>query len=438
MKILIYTIGSRGDVQPFLALGTGLTEAGHQVTVCTSYRYESRVREHGLGYAYLSDDLIQLLDSAEGGAIIEDMGSLLSGIQTGLRLLRETGPIQQAMLREGWEAAREVRPDLIVYHPKMAGSHYAEKLGVPDMLALLVPQFVPTAAFPALGFPRLALGAPLAGWYNRATYWIVHQVAKRIGRKNIAEWRDAHALPSFTADLLHRTGGTRIPVLHAFSQHVVTPPPDWPADVTTTGYWFLDNGDAWEPPAALAAFLDAGEPPVYVGFGSMSGRDPRRLAQIVVDALRLAGLRGVLASGWGGLAPAALPETILPLDQAPHDWLFPRVAAVVHHGGAGTTAAGLRAGRPTVVCPFFGDQPFWGRRVHELGVGPAPIPQRHLTADRLAAALLEATKQPSVYRRADALGTRIRAEDGVANAVAAIERVGASQHRHSASAAAGV
>ncbi|NEO00729.1 MAG: glycosyltransferase family 1 protein, partial [Moorea sp. SIO3I7] len=167
--------------------------------------------------------------------------------------------------------------------------------------------------------------------------------------------------------------------------------------------------------------LDAGNPPVYVGFGSMAGRDPQRLTEIVIEGLQQANVRGIIATGWGGLAVDDLPDSIFKIDSAPHDWLFPRMAAVVHHGGAGTTAAGLRAGRPTIICPFFVDQPFWGDRVHALGVGSKPIPQKTLTAEKLATAIREVTTNQTIRQNAEALGKQIRDEDGIANAIAIIE-----------------
>ena len=222
--------------------------------------------------------------------------------------------------------------------------------------------------------------------------------------------------------MVHTSDGSHVPALNGWSRHVAPDPLDWPNAVRTMGYWFLDRAD-WEPPADLETFLSAGPPPVYVGFGSMAGRRPERTTAAVLGALRQTGLRAVLASGWGGLRRGDLPASVVLIDRVPHDWLFPRVAAVVHHGGAGTTAAGLRAGRPTVVCPFFGDQPFWGRRVHELGAGPAPTPQKRLTAERLAAALREATERPSIREAATTLGRQIRREDGIADTVAHIERL---------------
>jgi sterol 3beta-glucosyltransferase len=190
-----------------------------------------------------------------------------------------------------------------------------------------------------------------------------------------------------------------------------------------TGYWFLNRTEDWAPPPELEAFLDAGPPPVYVGFGSMAGRNPERLANIVIEALQKAAVRGIIATGWGGLKARDLPETILQIEQVPHEWLFPRVAAVIHHGGAGTTAAGLRAGKPATIVPFFGDQPFWGQRLHELGVGADPIPQKKLTVEKLVSALNDVLSTPEMARNAEILGEKIRREDGIANAVGLIEKI---------------
>jgi sterol 3beta-glucosyltransferase len=223
------------------------------------------------------------------------------------------------------------------------------------------------------------------------------------------------------ADPMRRADGSVVPALYAYSEHVLPRPHDWPANAHVTGAWFLDEIDGWEPPAALHAFLDDGPPPVYVGFGSMGAAHAETRATTVLQAVALTGERAVLAVGWGGLKADVLPPNVFMLDAAPHDWLFPRMRAVVHHGGAGSTMAGLRAGKPTIICPFFGDQPFWGEVVLRAGVGPAPVPQKSLTPERLANAI-RAALTPTVEAQASALGDRIRAEDGTARAVALIER----------------
>ncbi|HZG69876.1 MAG TPA: glycosyltransferase, partial [Herpetosiphonaceae bacterium] len=186
-------------------------------------------------------------------------------------------------------------------------------------------------------------------------------------------------------------------------------------------YWFLDDSEAWTPPPDLLAFLAAGAPPVYVGFGSMAGRDPASTTRIVLEAVERSGQRAVIATGWGGLVTGSVPESVHVIEAVRHDWLFPRVAAVVHHGGAGTTAEGLRAGIPTVICPFFGDQPFWGRRIHALGLGPEPIQQKRMTSGQLAEAIRTAATDPNMRRRAAEVGAQIRSERGVEQAVRILE-----------------
>jgi UDP:flavonoid glycosyltransferase YjiC (YdhE family) len=234
--------------------------------------------------------------------------------------------------------------------------------------------------------------------------------------------RDVLGLPAQT----RRQNAQRLAralVVQGFSEHVVPHPPDWPERVHTTGYWFLDEGRDWLPPEPLERFLEAGEPPVYIGFGSMTGHDPERVTRLLLDAVRLSGRRAVLQSGWASLGSGApLPDAVFLLDAAPHARLFPRMAAVVHHGGAGTTGEGLRAGVPTLIVPHMADQPFWGSRVAALGVGPAPIPRNRLTPERLANAIRQAATDPGMRERAVALGQRIRAQDGVGTAVALIER----------------
>jgi UDP:flavonoid glycosyltransferase YjiC (YdhE family) len=198
-------------------------------------------------------------------------------------------------------------------------------------------------------------------------------------------------------------------------------PPHWPPWYHLTGYWLLDQSADWQPPAQLAEFLEAGPPPVSIGFGSMPMVDQERLTTIAVEALRQTGQRGLLLAGWGGLGRGDLPDDVLRVDDVPHDWLFPRVAAAVHHGGAGTTAASLSAGVPTVTVPFITDQTYWGTRVAELGVGPPPIRPEHLTTARLTAAIRQVTTDQAMRERAANLGKQLKQEDGVACAVEIIE-----------------
>lgn len=209
--------------------------------------------------------------------------------------------------------------------------------------------------------------------------------------------------------------------IYPISPHVLPRPADWPPHLRLVGYWFLGPPPGWSPPESLVRFLEAGEPPVHVGFGSMPNQDPHATFDLIVRALEVSGQRGVIYGGWGGLAGETAGDRALVIEGVPHEWLFPRMKAVVHHGGAGTTAVGLRAGVPNVVVPFFSDQPFWGWRVAALGAGPAPIPLGSLTAERLAAAIERAMTDPAMRGRASEIGARLRAENGVANTVELIQ-----------------
>jgi sterol 3beta-glucosyltransferase len=281
-----------------------------------------------------------------------------------------------------------------------------------------------------MSLPKL----PLGGWYNKFSYQLLLKLTDMGVGRYVKAWRAEHGLAPMGGgrNMLHTSSGVAVPVLHGFSQYVQPRPQDWPESAYVTGYWFLDHESDWQPSPELAQFLDAGDPPVYVGFGSMAGRNPQRLTRIVVDAIQQAGVRGIIATGWGGMSADNLPETIFKVDNVPHDWLFPRMAAVVHHGGAGTTAAGLLAGRPTVICPFIVDQPYWGARVQALGAGSEPIPQKQLTAEKLAAAIREVTSSASIRQNAESLGEKMRQEDGVATAVEIIERIAAGARSRAA------
>ena len=421
MRIFLTTVGTRGDVQPFVALGKGLQQAGHHVTICTSERFEGFVRDHGLGYGYMSNDLLDLMDTQAGKQAMEETVGVFGFVKTTIKLLKQAKAINRTLIQDSWKAAQEANPDLVIYHPKvLSGVHLAEKLQVPVMIGFYLPLLVPTSERPAAVLPNLHLG----GWYNRLTYALVHKgftTYKSVVNQFRKEKLDLPPFPK-SSGVLKTASGKPIPVLHAYSPAMIPPPSDWPAHAHTTGFWFLDREEDWQPSEELTAFLEAGSPPVYVGFGSIFGKNPGKTTRIVIDAIQKAGVRAVLATGWGGLEVDQLPDSIFKIDKAPHDWLFPRMAAVVHHGGAGTTAAGLRAGRPTIICPFFGDQPYWGKMVHMLGVGSKPIPQKKLTVEKLATAIKEVTSSELIRQKAGELGEQIRQEKGVMKAVEIIER----------------
>ncbi|GGS57543.1 glycosyltransferase [Actinokineospora fastidiosa] len=518
MKALIMTLGTRGDVQPFVALARGLAEAGHDAVVAAPHRFADLVGGAGVAFAGIDDGPLRLLDAGVLGEVAS------GGLRARIALARRLPALFGQVLDDCWTVASQ-GADVVVHNGQViAGQHVAERLGRPAVLGLPIPMFVPTREFP---WPGQALPAWLPGSLNRASYLGMKGPALAFAR-TVDRWREGIGLSRRPGrhDPLRAPDGSPTPVLHAVSRHILPRPADWPPSAEVTGYWFLDSpsgrdgsvaegvppevglptdgvppvgaglppeagrssggvplagaglpseagrlsgaqvgagssseverlseggwpvgagslseagqgpggalpsGGALPPGVAssgrglsaeLAAFLDAGAPPVFVGFGSMSGPDPAATTATVVRAARAVGVRVVLGTGWGGLAAEQGPD-VFAVGEAPFDRLFPRVAAVVHHGGAGTVAAAAAAGRPQVVCPFVGDQPFWGRRLHRLGVAPAPIDQRALDADRLAAAI-EHALSAEVADRAAELGARVRAERGVETAVARLEAI---------------
>jgi sterol 3beta-glucosyltransferase len=279
--------------------------------------------------------------------------------------------------------------------------------------------FSPTRAFPNPVLPFADLG----GYLNEVSYGAFLRLLTVPFHRTINRWRkESLGLPArrlMASEL--EIEGQPVRSLVCCSPRVVPPPADWNGSTTVTGYWFLERRDDWRPPDSLTNFLASGSPPVYVGFGSLAGWTPEGVVAAAIAALQKTGQRGVLATG-GGRIPPGLPADVYAIESAPHDWLFPRTAAVVHHGGAGTTAEGLRAGKPAVICPTtLNDQAFWGRRVAALGAGPEPIPQRILTVERLAGAIRAAVGGTEMRERAAELGREIRVEKGVERAVGIIE-----------------
>jgi sterol 3beta-glucosyltransferase len=269
-----------------------------------------------------------------------------------------------------------------------------------------------------MGFPRL----PFPG-YNRATYLLAEQLAWQMFRAVINRWRKQtlHLPPLPLTGYFHRLGTRQIPILNGFSPHVVPRPADWGEHVHLTGYWFPED-NAWQPPADLEAFLAAGKAPVFIGFGSMPIRQPAKTTAIILEALHQSSQRAVLQTGWGGLGQTELPAEVFQLDYAPYGWLFPRMAMVIHHGGSGTTAFGLRAGVPSLAVPFVFDQFYWGERIAALGVGPRPIRHSTLSVERLKEAILLGTTTSQLRQKAAELGDHIQAEKGLEQAISFIQQ----------------
>ena len=421
MKVLVLSLGTRGDVQPFLALAVALRQAGHDAVLAAPHRFAAAAAAHAVPFAGLDEGPLQLAES--GGAVADVAGGRFGAR---LALIRELPATFARVLRDCWAAAGPGGPgagaQLVVHNGQVVGGpHVAEKLAVPAVLALTLPMYVPTRAFP---WPGQSFPEGLPSVLNRVTYAGMKAPAMMFG-KVVDAFRAELGLPRSRGrhDPTRTPDGAAAPVLHAVSPQVLPRPADWPDTALMTGYWQLPAPTTGLAPE-LEAFLAAGPPPVYVGFGSMTGADPETTTRIVLDAVDRAGVRAVLATGWGGLSAGPQRDDVLVVDEAPHELLFPQVAAVVHHGGAGTTAAAVTAGRPQVICPFVADQPFWGRRMHQLGVAATPIPQRRLSAAGLGQAIAEVMGDPSYPAHAEALGHLVRAENGVAVAIAELERIG--------------
>ncbi|WP_223165483.1 glycosyltransferase [Lentzea indica] len=406
MKALLVTHGTRGDVQPLLALAVELRAAGHEAVLAAPESFAAAAAEHAVPFAPLDEGPNRLLNEPLLKEAIEGGYRGVRGKITAIRTVRRIKPLMADVLRDTGRIAREVRPDVVVHTPSVPAQHAAEMLGVPAVLATLQPGWVPTALFPC---PMVPL-PKLPRMFNRATYLVV-RATLRAYSGIVNSWR--------TNDLGLPGGRGPAPalVLQAFSGRVTPVDPAWPETVRTTGFWYLPRSDSWSPDPALKEFVENGPTPIYVGFGSMAGRDAQRTGEIVAQTVRAAGVRAVVATGWGGLA-ADTSDELFVVDQVPHDWLFGRVTAVVHHGGGGTTAAALAAGTPQVICPFVADQPHWARRMQAIGVAPDPVPHKGLAADALASAI---TKAVEMRARALEVGAGIQAENGVRAAVTAVE-----------------
>ena len=415
MNFTMIAAGTRGDVQPPIALGRALKARGHSVRLFASVNFRGWIEAHGLEAADTGVNIQELMESEGGVAWVEKGHNPLVQAREMKRLLDDVG---WELVWDAWEACQGADAIFTSFTSDTPGTAMAEKLGVPQISAPLQP---------ALFATRDGWAVPNTPLSNRRSLFnllfgkvfIEPYPWQMFGDLTVRLRRELGLPPQSARENL--ANRREILTLNAYSPHVVPQPPEWPSNFHTTGYWFQEEKSAWEPPADLAAFLEGGPPPVYIGFGSMTGRAPRRTTELVQEALVRSGQRAIVAAGWAGLGEMRVPETVYQLESAPHSWLFPRMAAVVHHGGAGTTAAGLRAGVPTLIVPHIVDQPFWGQRVFDLGVGPRSLPRHKLTAAKLARGIEIAVTDSGIRQRASALGAKIRAEDGIGTAVRLIE-----------------
>ncbi|MBD2359075.1 glycosyltransferase family 1 protein [Tolypothrix sp. FACHB-123] len=417
MRIAIIALGSQGDVQPYIALGKGLKAAGHFVRLLTHENFAQQVSSHNLEFCPMLGNVQEIIETQEMRDLLAKGNFLAITAYTA----KETERAAINWAQAGLAACQGMDLLLTGVGGLYLGISLAEKLGIPLLQAYVFP-FTPTTTFPGVLFPQSL--ARFGGMVNWLSHHVIRQImwqGSRIGdasaRKQVLNLPVASFFGPYKHINLHN-----YPILYGFSPSVIPKPLDW-QNTHVTGYWFLDPAADWTPPSALIEFLNGGSPPIYIGFGSMGNQNPEQTAELILQALEKTQQRAILFSGWSGLHTENLPDRVYLVDSIPHSWLFKHVAAVVHHGGAGTTAAGLRAGIPTIIIPFFGDQSFWGKRVAQLGVGTEPIPRKELTSERLAQAIQQAVTNKTIRQRAANLGAKIRDEDGIANAVSVIQEI---------------
>ncbi|MEO1286148.1 MAG: glycosyltransferase [Chloroflexota bacterium] len=417
MKIIILAYGSRGDVQPAVALGQGLQSAGFDITIGAGTDFEAFIMDAGLPFAQFNANMQDLVNSEAGKNWLG--GQSKNGLEE-IRSMRRalldmSGHVTDDVLRLTNDA------DVIISGLPLfpVAETIAEKFGKRHINM----QFMPlnptkhgsaTPRFPVSKGKTMLNKA--AGYVSQmALYWVFTDL--------LNDFRAELGLNKWSFGDYAYAYNQKVPILYGVSPQVIGTLSDWNNTQHITGYWFYDAPSDWQPSDALCDFLNNGQAPIYIGFGSMSSQDPEKTANIMIDALIQSNRRGIIYSGWAGLQAHDLPDDIFLLDGASHDWLFPQMAGVIHHGGAGTTSAGIRAGVPSTIVWHMGDQPYWGRRIYELGIGSEPIARANLSGDKLVKAINSMTTSPQMQGQAQGLGTRIRQEDGIGNAVKIVQQI---------------
>ena len=408
MNITILTFGSRGDVQPFLPLSLGLMSRGHNVILAAPARFKSLVEEHGITFFPLAGDpeeLSRRLNDA-GYNFFKLMKELMShAIDIGAEMMRQT---DEACLNA----------DLIIHtFAHAVGAHtLAREKNIPDIHIQTFPMFTPTGDYPNISLPNLG-----SRFLNRLTHTTSLEITELTAFLGFEQVRRRAGLPKRKLYSPFKDSPLRLrtPLLCAWSPSLIPPSSDWSPRVHVTGYYFFPHNDSYVPPTALKEFLESGKSPVCISFGSMVNKNAEKVDEIIREALKQTNNRGIILSGWGSTKRKSTSD-LLYLESAPHDWLLPKCKMLIHHGGAGTTSSTLRAGIPQIVVPFMADQPFWGSRVHAVGVATKPIRVNQLSMEKMVSAIAEAESK-DILERAQVIGQAIRSEDGVMNAVKLIE-----------------
>jgi sterol 3beta-glucosyltransferase len=411
VRISVLAVGSRGEVEPLIALGHGLRSAEHEVTLATHRSFEGLTREQDLGFAPLWGGPEEAIQTEAGQRLIHSGYNI---VRAGRALFELLNQASQRMFDDCWKACQGA--DAIVFGQiAVVGPHIACKLRIPAVGAYVNPIHPAraTRAFPAPGAPPWGLGR----WYNGLSHHLVMMGFASLWWANLNAWRRRRL--GFGPVSLRRVLAHRYPIVYGFSPTLIAKPREWGSSTHVSGYWFLNPPRDWRAPADLIDFLEAGPPPIFLGFGTMQDSGGS-MTKIVLDALSDTGERGIVLSGPEEQDDARV-ENVYRTESIPFRWLFPRVAAVVHHGGLGTSHCAARAGVPQITVPFMGDQYFWGNRLWQLGVAHRPLSRRSVRATALALAIKTALSDPAMRQRATDCARRMTAEEGVARAVAFIE-----------------
>ena len=418
MKIAITTVGTRGDLQPYIALGLGLKSSGHEVLIVSAKNEESFVRNYGLDFYALDVDIQKIMEDGD----VQQMAKGSNPLKFIISHLRGTKSLKALMVKtqaEIWNACKNT--DIIIFHPGMPlGFFLAKEQNKKAILATPFP-VVACKDYPSILFYALPR---LGSYYNLLTHFIFDKVFWLLAKAPIKEFwnKNIKSKTNFSISPLKQQIESGELVLNGYSELLFAHSTEWPNNIKTTGSWIIETEPNFIPAADLLDFIKNGDTPIYVGFGSMKDLDTfNNTLAVIIESLKITKQRAVVGLGWTtNHYKEQLPNNIFLVESVPHTWLFTKMKLVIHHGGAGTTATGLRAGKPTIIIPHNADQPAWGQRVFELGLGPKPIKKSRLTAEKLADAILYSLK-PTIIDNAQRIGQQLRKENAVQKAIIIIE-----------------
>ena len=428
MNITIIAIGSRGDIVPYIALSQGLISAGHTICFATHLAYAELVRNYDIPFFPLDDEPKDIFQE-EGGESLLAKG--VNPYRFAQQLAHRIALLTPLYMLRSQMACQESDTIIVALASLLIGHAIAEKDKKRLVITMLQPMLLSTAALPEPTSPWLPQKPPLLG---KAMNLLSHVMAQQytgllfLPAANAAR-KKLYNLPPLSQSFYATLPDVTPLILCGYSSLLVPKPADWREKIRVTGFWMLKHPETWQPESDLVDFLHTGSVPVYIGFGSMSPYHPTETVEMVEKALTQIGQRGILLVDKYAYKTQKYSDILYLTNGIAHDWLFPQMQAIVHHGGAGTTAASLQAGVPTIVVPHISDQWFWGYQVAQIGAGPRPISRKQLTAQNLAEKLDVAIHNQQMRQRAREIGARMKSEDGVEQAVKAMNAL--SAHRTS-------